>query len=413
MYRNVFYDSAKQCIHLWTWDDNGNRIKLESSYEPCLYVESAYGTDAVSIFNTPLKKIKFKNQFERNKFVNETAIKRLFHNLSCEQEFLLSSFKDEMQKPKALAYPLRVFFWDIEIFSLEAAFPDPKEAKHPINLITVYDTMTQKYYSWGLKPYTSKEDNVVYTFCRKETELLLAFINFCDKNCPDILTGWNTEGFDIPYTMNRINNLLGEEEAARLSPVRSIYYRENVAMNKMGKMIDRWYIRGVSNVDYMEVYKTFSQGDKESYALNYIGEYEGVGGKTDIGGTNLASLAESNWDLFVEYNIQDVRLLVKLEEKLKYLSLVRMLSYKGFIPFEQALGKVSMITGAVAHQAILQGYRIPTFKNDGIRDEYVGGYVHEPERGLCKDVISYDANSLILILSLHLIFLQRLRLERL
>jgi DNA polymerase elongation subunit (family B) len=87
-------------------------------------------------------------------------------------------------------------------------------------------------------------------------------------------------------------------------------------------------------------------------------------------------------------------LLVKLDEKLKYMSLVRTLSYNGFIPFEQALGKVSMITGAVAHQAVLQGYVIPTFKNEGLRDEYVGGYVHEPERGLSKAVVSYDANSL-------------------
>jgi hypothetical protein len=118
MYRNVFYDSAKQCIHLWTWDKNGKRIKLESSYEPHLFVESAYGADALSIFNTPLKKVKFKNQFERNKFVNETPIKRLFHNLSCEQEFLLSSFRDEIHKPEALENPLKIFFWDIETYGM-------------------------------------------------------------------------------------------------------------------------------------------------------------------------------------------------------------------------------------------------------------------------------------------------------
>jgi DNA polymerase elongation subunit (family B) len=393
MYRNVFYDSAKQCVHLWTWDKNGKRIKLESSYEPHLYVESAYGTDGLSIFNTPLKRVKFKNQFERNKFVNETPIKRLFHNLSCEQEFLLSSFKDEIHKPEALANPLKIFFWDIETYS-PGEFPEPKVAKDTINLITIFDSVSQKFYSWGLKPYKPKDDNVVYVHCKKETELLNAFLSFWEKDPPDIMCGWNTEGFDVPYIMNRIYKVLGEEDASRLSPVRAIYYRENVAMNKMGKMIDRWYIRGVSNIDYMEVYKTFSRGDRESYSLNYISEYELQEGKTDTGGTNLASLSESDWNLFVEYNIQDVRLLAKMENKLKYLKLIRALSYKGFIPFEQSLGKVSMITGAVAHQALLQGYHIPTFKNDGMRDEYVGGYVHDPERGLCKSVVSYDANSL-------------------
>lgn len=393
MYRNVFYDSAKQCIHLWTWDENGRRIKLESSYEPYLYVESVNGTDAISIFNTPLKKIKFKNQFERNKFANETPIKRLFHNLSCEQEFLLSTFKNDVQNPKSLINPLKIFFWDIETYS-PGEFPDPQQANDTINLITIYDSLSEKFYSWGLKPYKPKADNVIYVHCKRETEMLEAVLRFWEQDPPDMMVGWNTEGFDVPYVMNRLHKLMGEEEASRLSPVRSIYYRENVAMNKFGKMINRWYIRGISNIDYMEVYKTFARGDRESYSLDYISEFELNENKTSLNGQNLASVADNDWDLFVDYNIQDVNLLVRLEAKLKYLKLIRALSYKGFIPFEQSLGKVSMITGAVAHQAVMQGYCIPTFKNDGVRDEYVGGYVHEPERGLCGAVVSYDANSL-------------------
>ena len=392
-YRNVFYDGKHQAIHLWTWDEDGNRVKLETSYEPCLYVESNIHKDAVSIFNTPLKKLKFKNQFERNKFVNETPIKRLFHNLSCEQDFLLNTFKNDINKPDFGQYPLRVFYWDIETYS-PADFPNPESAKDPINLITIYDSFAKKFFSWGLKPYKSLDPNVVYTHCKREVDIYEKVLSFWEKDPPDIMTGWNTEGFDVPYLMNRISKLMSEEDAARLSPIKSLYYRENVAMNKFGKMINRWYIRGISNIDYMEVYKTFSRGDSESYSLNYIGEKELNEGKTDIGGTNLASLSETDWNTFVDYNIQDVRLLVKLEEKLKYLKLVRNLSYKGFIPFEQSLGKVSMITGAVAHQAAMQGYVIPTFKSDRTRDEYVGGYVHEPERGLSRSVLSYDANSL-------------------
>jgi len=393
MYRNVFYDSARQAVHLWTWDENGKRIKIESSYEPYLYVESTSGVDAISIFNTPLKKIKFKNQFDRNRFVNETPIKRLFHNLSCEQDFLLTTFKDELHKPEALHRSLKVFWLDIETYSPDR-MPDPHNPEDPINLITLCDSLSNHYYSWGTGPYKPKDSNVTYVQCKSERDLLQKFLNFWSSDHPDVLATWNGEGFDVPYIMNRLGNLLGEEETSRMSPVNSIYYRENVAMNKFGKMINRWYIRGVSNIDYMEVYKTFSRGDRESYSLNYIGEHELGEGKTDVGGQNLASLADENWELFVDYNIQDVKLLVKLDEKLKFIKLIRALSYKGFIPFEQSLGKVSMITGAVAHQALLQEYRIPTFKNDGLRDEYVGGYVHEPERGLSNAVVSYDANSL-------------------
>lgn len=392
-YRNVYYDGRRGVIHLWTWDEQGNRVKLESSYEPCLYVESATAQDAISIFNTPLKKISFKNQFERNKFVNETPIKRIFHNLSCEQDFLLNSFKDNIDKPEFIKNPLKIFFLDIETYSPNE-FPHPEAAKDPINLITLYNSLDGRYYTWGLKPYISTNPDEIYFHCSKETELLQKFLEFWEQDPPDILATWNGEGFDIPYIMNRLHKLFGEEDAARLSPVRSLYYRENVAMNKFGKMINRWYIRGVSNIDYMEVYKTFSRGDRESYSLGYIGEYELKEGKTNIGATSLATLSDTNWSDFVKYNIQDVRLLVKLDEKLKFLKLIRTLSYKGFIPFEQSLGKVSMITGAVAHQALKQGYVIPTFKNDGVRDEYVGGYVHEPERGLSKSIVSFDANSL-------------------
>ena len=392
-YRNVYYDGRQQVIHLWTWDNEGNRVKIESSYEPYLYVESNVHKDATSIFNTDLKKIKFRNQFDRNKFVNETPIKRLFHNLSCEQDFLLNTFKNDIQNPDFGKQPLKVFYWDIETYS-PADFPNPENAKDPINLITIYDSFAKKFYSWGLKPYKNTNPDVIYTHCKREIDIYEKVLSFWEQDPPDIMTGWNTEGFDVPYLMNRISKLMSEEDAARLSPINTLYYRENVAMNKFGKMINRWYIRGVSNIDYMEVYKTFSRGDSESYSLNYISEKELNEGKTDIGATNLASLSETDWDTFVDYNIQDVRLLVKLEEKLKYLKLVRNLSYKGFIPFEQALGKVSMITGAVAHQAAMQGYVIPTFKSDHTRDEYVGGYVHEPERGLSRSVLSYDANSL-------------------
>jgi DNA polymerase elongation subunit (family B) len=392
-WRNIFYDGRQQVIHLWTWDENGKRIKLVADYEPHLFIESGSATDATSIFNTPLKKITFKNQFDRSKFVNETPIKRIFDNLSCEQDFLLNTYKNDINKLEFGQHPLKIFFLDIETYSPNE-FPLPELAKDPINLITFYDTISKKYYSFGTKPYTPKDKDIKYFYFKRETEMLRAFIEFWANDPPDVLCTWNGEGFDVPYIMNRINNLLGEEEAARLSPVQSIYYRENVALNKFGKMINRWYIRGVSNIDYMQVYTTFARGDRESYSLNYIGEYELKEGKISTGGMNLADLSEQDWDTFVDYNIQDVRILVKLDEKLKYIKLIRTLSYKGFIPFEQSLGKVSMITGAVAHQAAMQGYVIPTFKNEGERDAYVGGYVHEPERGLSKAVVSYDANSL-------------------
>ncbi|NBO98641.1 MAG: hypothetical protein EBU90_00670 [Proteobacteria bacterium] len=392
-WRNVYYDSRNQLIHLWTWDENGNRIKIESSYEPHLFVESPKATDGVSIFNTPLRKLTFKNQFERNKFVNETPIKRLFHNIGCDQDFLLSTYKDEIDNPNFGQFPLKVYFFDIETYST-GSFPVPEKAEDPINLITIYNTLNDTYYTWGLKPYTPSDSNVKYFHCKSEIELIQRFLMFWEADPPDMLVGWNSSGFDIPYIMTRLHNVLSSEDAARLSPVNSIFYRENVGVDKFGKVINRWYIRGLSCIDYMEAYKSFARSDRESYKLGYIGQYELGETKVDIGATNLSTLSDTDWKKFVDYNIQDVRLLVKLDEKLKYIKLIRTLSYKGFIPFEQSLGKVSLITGAIAHQASKDGMIIPTFKLEEGESDYVGGYVHEPERGLSKAVVSYDANSL-------------------
>lgn len=392
-YRNISYDNNNCCVHLWTWDENGERIKVETSYEPSLYIESASHSDALSIYNTSLKKIKFKNNYYRNKFVNETPIKRIFQNLSVEQDFLINTYKGGIDNDSLEDKPLKIFYWDIETYSPES-FPEPAEARDSINLITIYDTLSKKYYSWGLKPYKSKNPDEVYVYCKNEYYLIDKFLDFWEKDPPDVMVGWNSESFDVPYLINRIKNLKGEEEYMRLSPIKNVYKREGVVINKYNKPIDKWYINGVSNLDYMIIYKAFSRGDSESYSLNFIAEKELKEGKIDFGSGNLAELSNNDWNKFVEYNIQDVKLLVKLENVLKYIKLVRNLSYKGFIPFEKATGKVSMITGSVAHESLLQGKMIPTFKTENDKVDYQGGYVHEPERGIHNAIVSYDANSL-------------------
>ena len=392
-WRNIFYDSREQCIHLWTWDDNGNRVKLTSTFEPFLYVETTEPKkDAVSIFNTPLKKITFSNQFERNKFVNETPNKRLFHNISCEQQFLLNTFSEQNEKKDLLQNPLKVYFFDIETYSPNG-FPVPELAADSINLITIYNSLEDIFYTWGLKKYKNTQPNVKYKYCSSESELLMSFLHFWNDDPPDIIVGWNSSDFDIPYIMKRISNVLGDEYCKKMSPVENVFFRENIGVNKFGKQVNRWYIRGISHIDYMEAYKSFSRGDRESYSLGYIGEFELGETKINIG-ANLTDICDNDWQTFVDYNIQDVRLLVKLDQKLKFIKLIRTLSYKGFIPFEQSLGKVSMISGAIAHQALLENVVIPTFKIPETTSEYIGGYVHDPQRGLSKDVVSYDANSL-------------------
>ena len=394
MYRSASYNPFNESVFLRTWSEEGVRIETEIPFRPYLYLEKEGATDATSIFKTSLLKKQFKNSMERKRFVDSTANKRIFHNLAPEQQFLIEMYRDQNNKPEFSKHPLKVFLLDIEVdTTVDSAFPTPEKAAVPINLITVYDTLTKTTHTWGLKQrYTPTLPECIYHYCKDEEELILQFVEFWKSDYPDIASGWNSSGFDFPYIINRFTRIFGDDFVRQLSPTGNVRGRK--VFTDMGKEVTIWSIQGVSLLDYMDLYKTFSPGEKESFSLNYIAELELGEGKIAYNAVSLGELAASDWKTFVDYNIQDVHLLVKLEEKLKFLEIARMLAYKGCTNFEAALGKVAIVTGAVAIQASKQGYVIPTFPNNMERESYEGGYVRDPEKGLQKAVVSFDVNSL-------------------
>jgi DNA polymerase elongation subunit (family B) len=347
----------------------------------------------MSIFNTKLKKKRFKNQYDRSRYLKDNKITRVFENFNVYQQFLIDAYWQENEKPEFTKNQLKVYFIDIETYSPDA-FPDPQDPNDTINIITIYDTILKKFFSWGLKPYTAKNTDVVYIACKNEEELLRKFINYFSSDYPDILSGWNSEFFDVPYVINRVRKVLGEEVMQKLSPVGSL--RSRTFMGKFGREQVKWQIEGISCVDYLDIYKRFCQTLRESYKLDAVGEVELQERKIDYGDQNLTELADGNWDTFVDYNIQDVNLLVRLEQKLQYIQLLRMIAYAGLTTFEGALGSLSVITGLCSIRARIKDKRIPTFIKDGIKEgeQNAGAYVGEPLKGFQEHIISFDANSL-------------------
>jgi DNA polymerase elongation subunit (family B) len=379
-------------MRLFTWDSEGKRIAVDTTFEPYIYLETNNKPDCTSIFNTKLKKKKFRNQAERSRYLKDNKITRIFENLNIQQQYLIDSFWEESEKPEFNNNPIRVLFIDIETYSPDE-FPKPEDPTHPINVITVYDTVRKHFVTWGLKAYHVKKEHTTYIHCRSEKELLSRFLNFFISDYPDILSGWNSEFFDVPYIINRITRILGEDETKKLSPVG--YIRPIVFKGRFGREQVHWHIEGVSCVDYLDIYKRFCPVLRESYKLDAIGQVELGEKKIDYGDTNLASLADDNWELFIDYNIQDVNLLVRLEEKLQYLKLLRMIAYAGLTTFEGALGSLSVITGLCAIRARTRNQRIPTFNKEVHSDEQnAGAYVGDPLKGFQKNVVSFDANSL-------------------
>lgn len=390
-FRNIYFNNKLGAIQLWTWDDTGKRVEVVTSFEPYLYIESNNHSDAKSIFQQSLKKLSFKNNYERKKFIDGSNITKVYHNLPPEQQFLLDTYKEGISTD----FPLKIFYLDIETYTKDRKFSTPEDATDPINLITIFDSLSQRFYTWGLKKnFSTITEDVVYVKCSDEEELLELFLKFWKKDYPDMVTGWNSNGYDIPYIINRIKKLLGDDAAAKLSPVNKIWLKENASVNLKGQKQDRWLIYGLSHLDYMDVYKTFALGDRESYSLNYIADYELKEQKVAYNTVSLSDLADTDWTTFVDYNIQDVRLLIKLEDKLKYLKLIQNLSYKGFVSFERAMGKVQLITGAVANQAMKDGMVIPTYNVQHYKQAFEGGYVKEPVPNLYENIVSFDANSL-------------------
>jgi DNA polymerase elongation subunit (family B) len=389
-YRNVVYDIKKKEVIVYTWDDDGKRLDFSVDFRPYLYVEDNKGEDGVSVFGTKLKKVSFKDLFERMKYVEEKKLTRLFENLRPEQQVLLDMFSEHVDDPEFSKFPLKIAYLDIEAVDANE-FSSPEDAKTPINVITVYDSYNKIYNVWGLKPFHTEDKDVVYKHIPNEEDLLFDFINYMEKERFDVVTGWNIQGYDIPYLINRICNILPEGSANRLSTIDSIYTRE--IMSKFGKKQIIYKIDGLAVVDYMDIYKKFCLTNRESYKLDYIASVELKENKLDYGDRSLFEFMRDDWNTFVEYNIHDVRLIVKLEEQLMYIDLLRMIAYMGCGTLDMALATVSIVMGCAAIKARKQKQIINTFVRDSQRNN-PGGFVFPPVTGHHEGIVTFDANSL-------------------
>lgn len=389
MYRNCVYDHREKSVHLYTWDENGNRVTTVKNFYPYLYLEDPKG-QFTSIYGTKLRKKIFKNSYERNQFIKESGTRRLFENIPTVQQFLIDEYWQVHEEENFFQFPLRMWFLDIETYS-KGHFPDVNNPEDPINIISFYDSLDKKIYSYGTKPYTGDNKDVVYVHCKTEKDLFLKFIDHVKKDYPDVISGWNSDYFDMPYILNRGEAIVGED-IKKLSPLGNI--RRRVFMGQFGREETKYHIDGVSLVDYIEVYKKFTMAKRESYKLDSIGEVELKQNKLDYGDTTLDKLADENWNLFVDYNIHDVQLLVNLEAKLKYIELLRMLASTGLTTLEGALGTLGVITGALCCQARSNNEVIATFERGWSQGQNPGAYVAEPKRGFSDHVVSFDANSL-------------------
>lgn len=396
MYRHCYWSNEDKCIKLRTWNKEGRRLTVDVPFKPYLYIDSPRG-EYMSIFEKPVEKVEFNTPAQRTKFVKSYGSKRYYENFDVTQQFLLDHFWNKYDQPGFDQFPLRILFFDIEVDETEdGSFPEASIAPSEINIITVYDSVEKKYFVFSKNAYTGKDlgDNVVYQNCTTERGVLYSFIEFWKSNdYPDIVTAWNLNRFDMPYIVNRIRKVFGEEKLLELSPYQNYY--ESLDKDKFNREYTKYNFSGVTILDHIDVYAKYKIVKQESYKLDFIAHEELGIGKVDYHGEkSIYEFMRNHWNTFVEYNVRDVELLVKLEEKTNYFKILRMQGHAGCCNYDKALMTIPVTNGAIAIRCKQKNRVLHTFIRDINPDEEKPGGFVSLRPGFAKDFISVDASSL-------------------
>jgi DNA polymerase elongation subunit (family B) len=403
-YRHVKYDHKRNIVHLWTWDKSGARVKKEIPFKPFLMVPSENGKFK-SIDGKTLRKVEFKTISDREKYWERNENMQIYNCINVEQQFMLEVF-GKVPIDTLVKHTLKTYVLDIEVYSPKE-FPHAEESAHPINLITIHDNISDMFYTWGTDAYdpdtiaehisddVSKvsKDRVVYKRCNDETELLRRFVTFWKANTPDVLVTWNGLKFDVPYIMGRLDKLFGDTKKQQLSPIGQVTAKDTIDP-KFQTMYKEYTISGVSHIDYMNLFRYFARNEVNSLKLDDVAK-ETLGiSKLHYNGS-LAQLSTDDWNKYVNYNIQDVNIIVLLDKSTNYLEVARYSACAGLCNIEKAMGKLAIVGGVIAKTSMERhDAYIPTNRPPEYADKIEGGYVKEVEAGIYHDVLSYDANSL-------------------
>ena len=282
---------------------------------------------------------------------------------------------------------------DIEVKS-ENGFPDVESSAEEILLISIQDYTTKQIRTWGQGPFNNKQDNVIYKSFDSEYELLNAFINWwmIAENTPEVVTGWNIELYDIPYLSRRLERVLGEKLMKRLSPWGLVTEDEIYIAGRKNIAYD---VGGITQLDYLNLYKKFTYKAQESYRLDYIAKVELGQQKLDHSEYDtFKDFYTHGWQKFVEYNIIDVELVDRLEDKMKLIELAITMAYDAKANYVDVFSQVRMWDTIIYNYLKKKNIVIPP-KNRSHKDaKYAGAYVKEPIPGKYDWVVSFDLNSL-------------------
>ena len=288
---------------------------------------------------------------------------------------------------------IKVTTIDIEVAS-ENGFPDVESAAEEVLLISIQDYNTKQIRTWGLGKFNNQQSNVKYRSFTNEHDLLNDFISWwmIEENTPEVITGWNSELYDIPYLVRRIDRVLGEKLMKRMSPWGLVTERETFISGRKHISYD---IGGVSQLDYLNLYKKFTYKAQESYRLDHIASVELNAKKLDHSEFDtFKEFYTKGWQKFVEYNIIDVELVDRLEDKMKLIELALTMAYDAKANYADVFSQVRMWDTIIYNYLKKRNIVIPPNVRSDKDSKYAGAYVKEPIPGVYDWVVNFDLNSL-------------------
>ena len=372
--------------------ENGKSFMNREEWKPTLYVASKGKTKFKSLGGKCLEPVQpgfVKDCREFYKNYGEVSGFEIYGNERYIYQYISEKYSED--RIDFDLNKIKVVTIDIEVAS-ENGFPDVENCSEEILAISLQDYSTKKIITWGVRPFKVHQDNLKYIYCDSEYNLLANFIEYWIQNTPEIVTGWNNVLYDIPYIVGRLDRVLGEKLMKRMSPWGLVKLQEIYIKGRKQISYD---IGGLTQLDYLDLYKKFTYKAQESYRLDYIAEVELGQKKLDHSEyETFKDFYTQNWQKFVEYNVRDVELVDQLEDKMKLIELAVTMAYDAKVNFADVFSQVRMWDTIIYNYLKKKNIVIPPKETSSKNQRYAGAYVKEPIPGKYDWVVSFDLNSL-------------------
>ena len=385
-YKNVIEHRGKLLVR---GIHEGKEYKERLDFSPTLYATSQEDSKFKTLQGQTLKPIQFPSIAKAREFKRSynTGNSPLYGMDRYQYQYIANEYPEDMVFDKE---QIKIFTLDIEC-TAENGFPDIDNATEELLAITVKNQSNKQIITWGTGEFKTDRTDVTYIKCKNEKSLIMEFMKFWIKNYPDVITGWNTKFFDIPYLFNRIRNIVDEKVLKKFSPW-NLVERETIIVR--GRPQTHYKIFGISMLDYLDLYQKFIPQKQESYKLDYIGKVELGLPKDDNPYDTFREWYTKDYQSFIDYNIKDVEIVDQLEDKLKLIELVLTMAYEAKVNYTDVFSQVRMWDMLIYNYLKKDNVMIPP-KEDNIKDDkYEGAYVKDPITGMHNWIVSFDINSL-------------------